>query len=158
MKTLLIVIITIVTCIALHAQEKLYNAGFSAGVFYGVTTPDLDAEAMHSGFEVLGFATRNLGFGARTTLEEIGGHLFENAAGRVIWRVPFEKHSLGFFGGAERVFHDDTYWALELGPEYTYRPFGERVEFFWQIGMRKRLTGEDRDLAARADVGLRFVF
>lgn len=162
MKTLLIVVLTFIACVASKAQESLFEAGeFSVDAFGGVTSPDLDSERTSYGFGLQYYLTRSLGVGVYTTLENLSGHTFDNVSFRGLWRVPVEeKHAFYFFGGGTRQLHvgsEEDGWSIQLGPGYEYRPI-EHVGLWAEIGMDKVVTGETRSLAATARGGIRFTF
>lgn len=156
MKTLLTILFTIVTCLALHAQEKFYEGGeVSIDAFGGVNT-DLSTPRGFGGAGVQYYFTENAGVGAYTSLENVGGHLFENVSVRGLWRVPIERHAFYAHGGAARVFHDDTAWIIQLGPGYEYRR--GKWSFWGELGFNKDAEDETKDPYASMRAGVRFTF
>lgn len=157
MKTILTVLITIATCIALHAQSTAYKAGeFSVDGFGGANT-DLSTARLFSGVGVQYYITENLGVGAYTSLDNLSGHTIENASLRALWRVPIERHAFYAFGGATRVFHEGTQWLINLGPGYEYR-ISKHIGLWTEIGFNKDVEDETKDPYASVRVGVRFTF
>lgn len=140
-----------------QAQSNFRAGEFALDLSGGVTSPDLDAERTSYGFGAQYYLTKSLGVGAYTTLENLSGHTFENISFRGLWRVPVHpQHALYAFGGVRRQFHDDTHWALELGPGYEWRPI-KRIGVFAEAGLDKQWTGL-REASAIARGGLRIAF
>jgi len=129
---------------------------FSLDIFGGVNT-DLYTEHSFYGFGTQFYLTENLGFGAFTTLDELSGHLFERISFRGLWRVPIEKHAFYAFGGATRVYHDETAWILNLGPGYEYRIM-KHIGLWTEIGFNKDVEDETQDPYASVRGGIRFTF
>jgi len=156
MKTLLTILITIATCIALQAQSA-YKAGeFSVDGFGGVNT-DLSTPRGFAGVGLQYYLTENAGVGVYTSLENLSGHTFENVSVRALWRLPIERHALYAFGGATRVFHDDTAWLMQLGPGYQYQ-ITKHVGLWTEIGFNKDVEDETKDPYASVRAGVRFSF
>lgn len=138
------------------AAEGYRGNEFSVDAFGGVNT-DLSTERSFYGFGLQYYLTKNLGFGAFTSLDNLSGHTFENVSLRGLWRVPIEKHAFYGFGGAARIFHGDTGWLIQLGPGYEYRIW-ERIGLWAEIGFNKDVEDETKDPYASVRGGVRFSF
>lgn len=160
MKKIIIVIgLLLATGIAMRAQE--FKPGFHADFFAQVATDDLDTGHGSYGFGVGVYATESLGFGVRTTFDELSGDLFESISPRVMWRVPLVgKHALYGFAQGTRTFHGDAIgWSVSAGPGYQFNPF-EHVGVYFEISMLKQVAGKNRstDTFGVGEVGVRFSF
>lgn len=144
------------TCIAAHGQEFYKADEFAVDAFGGIVTEDLDSEQALYGFGVQYYLTKNLGAGVYTSLGDLSGKTFDNVSVRGLWRVPYEKHALYFFGGVTRQL-DGSDWSLQLGPGYEFRPI-DHIGLFAEVGMNKVWTGDERPLAATVRGGIRFSF
>lgn len=143
------------------AQGIFNPKEFAADIFGQVATSDLDNERTGYGFGVSYFIGESLGFGVRTSLDELSGHLFESISPRVLWRIPLAgKHALYAFGQATRTFHGESIgWSASAGPGYEYRLF-EHFGLYGEISMLKQIQGKNRstDTFGVGEVGLRLSF
>lgn len=144
-----------------NAQGIFKPGEFHVDLFGQVATDDLDTGHGSYGFGVGGYVTENLGFGVRTSLDELSGHLFESISPRVLWRIPLAgKHALYAFGQATRTFHGDAIgWSMSAGPGYEYRLF-EHFGLYGEISMLKQVAGKNRstDTFGVGEFGLRISF
>lgn len=140
-----------------EAVADYYRAGeFSVEGFGGLRTSDFDNERSNIGIGMNYFLTENVGVGIATAFENTSGQFFENLSVRGIYRIPIDKNAIyGFVGGYYLFDNDD--WAADLGVGVERR-WIPHLGTFLEIGMLKKLTGNEKPAAATARVGLRIPF
>ncbi len=141
-----------VTALAQDEDLRFRPGEFDLSPF--ATYVDKTGDNWGAGAALTYFVTDKLGIGASTYWTDLGGTVFDNAAGELYFRLPLFKIVAPYAVGSVGYQFDSDEWFETLGAGIDFRPF-KKISAFSDV--QYRFANETRD-GVFLRLGVRFAF
>ncbi len=141
-----------VTALAQDEDLRFRPGEFDLSPF--ATYVDKTGDNWGAGAALTYFVTDKLGIGASTYWTDLGGTVFDNAAGELYFRLPLFRIVAPYAVGSVGYQFDSDEWFETLGAGIDFRPF-KKISAFSDV--QYRFANETRD-GVFLRLGVRFAF